>query len=88
MSIVISIIVLLGLFSLALLLKHPYKKLFGSKINPKYIPYFHLTGWGLLTLSIILSIYTYDIGIGITYWLGYVTLMAFILIVVFSYGFA
>ncbi|NKQ40620.1 MAG: DUF3325 domain-containing protein [Sulfurovum sp.] len=85
MSIFISGIILLGLFFLSLILSYPYKRLFGVKPSGKYTVYLHLLGWGMLVVGMILSIKTYGVGIGITYWFGYITLMAFLLVIGLSY---
>jgi len=77
MSIIIAILVLFGLFFLSLLLNYPNKKLFKKKPNPKHIPFLHLLGWGLCVTSLSISIQTFGLGIGIVYWFGYATLMAF-----------
>ena len=74
---------LLGLFVLSLLLKHPYKKLFDKKIFPKYKPYLHTLGWSLCSLSLYVTVQTYGLGIGIVYWLGFVTLLALILVLTY-----
>jgi len=76
--------ILIGLFSLSLVLPYPYKQMFGTKPNPKNNLYFHLFGWALFLLSMIIAVNTFGLGMGITYWFGYLTLMALLLVTFYS----
>ena len=77
-------LLLLGLFFLSLLLKYPHKKLFDRKPSPKHVPYFHLLGWVFCLASLYVATQIFGIAIGITYWFGFVTLLALGLVVFFA----
>jgi len=83
MEILIPIMMLVGLFILSLVLSYPYKKLLGKKSNGKFNVLYHFLGWSLLLFSLTVLINSYGIGVGITYWFGYVTLMSLILVLFF-----
>ncbi len=85
MSLVISSIILIGLISLSLVLKYPSKKILRVKPNPKHVPYLHLLGWSLFVISMAIAINTYGTGVGVTYWFGFLTLIALVMVFMLSY---
>lgn len=85
MSLFIFIMIFIGLVFLSLLLRYPYKKIFKTKPNPKHNIYLHLLGWSILVASMFLSVSVYGFGVGITYWFGFLTLVALGIVFAFSY---
>ena len=89
--VLILVVILTGLFFLSLALNYPYKKLFNKKPNSKHIPYFHIIGWSLCAIGMLITIKIFGIGIGIgiviVYLFGYVTFLSLVLVLFYSFAF-
>lgn len=77
------VIIFKALFLISLNIKKHKNQIFKNR-EATYTSYLVVLGWIILILSLFLFVDIYSLGIGITYWLGIITLDTFFLAVMYG----
>ena len=77
-------LVLLSLFLISLAIKRHKKQVLKKLDNKIVLNALIFLGWTLLLFSAFLFVYNHDLGIGLTYWFGIISLNSFL--IAFVYG--
>nr|WP_312989941.1 DUF3325 domain-containing protein [Comamonas koreensis] len=76
---------LLGFFALALATERHAEHLLGKLPAPHWQMLARVTGWILLAIALYWGVADLDVGVGITFWLGWLTVAALVLVFLFPY---